>query len=128
MSLSLQTDNFTRNIRSVNVMLSVNFHLLKSLISRIIILAKEASAIQNALRIATATEVQNNFGKYLQYAVENGEVVILRNGKRVARLISEDAAIGYLTDSLRGVLKHVPLEDDGRSARTEKYGLEEGAR
>ena len=66
--------------------------------------------MQNALRIATATEVQNNFGKYLQYAVENGEVVILRNGKRVARLISEDAAIGYLTDSLRGVLKHVPLE------------------
>ena len=56
--------------------------------------------MQNALRIATATEVQNNFGKYLQYAVENGEVVILRNGKRVARLISEDAAIGYLTDSL----------------------------
>ena len=42
-SLSLQTDNFTRNIRSVNVMRSVNFHLLKSLISRIIILAKEAS-------------------------------------------------------------------------------------
>lgn len=84
--------------------------------------------MQNALRIATATEVQNNFGKYLQYAVENGEVVILRNGKRVARLISEDAAIGYLTDSLRGVLKHAPLEDDGRSARTEKYGLEEGAR
>ena len=39
----------------------------------------------------------------MQYAVENGEVVILRNGKRVARLISEDAAIGYLTDSLRGV-------------------------
>ena len=38
--------------------------------------------MQNALRIATATEVQNNFGKYLQYAVENGEVVILRNGKR----------------------------------------------
>ena len=28
--------------------------------------------MQNALRIATATEVQNNFGKYLQYAVENG--------------------------------------------------------
>ena len=93
-------------------MRSVVFRLLKSLISCIIILAKEVSAMQNALRTATATEVQNNFGKYLQYA----------------RLISEDAAIGYLTDSLRGVLKHVPLEDDVRSARTEKYGLEEGAR
>lgn len=81
--------------------------------------------MQSTVRTATATEVQNNFGKYLQYAIESGEVVIMRNGKRVARLISEDAAIEYLTDSLRGVLKHVPLDDDGRSARTEKYSLEE---
>ena len=81
--------------------------------------------MQSTVRTATATEVQNNFGKYLQYAIESGEVVIMRNGKRVARLISEDAAIAYLTDSLRGVLKHVPLDDDGRSARTEKYSLEE---
>ena len=81
--------------------------------------------MQSTVRTATATEVQNNFGKYLQYAVENGEVVIMRNGKRVARLISEDAAIEYLTDSLRGVLKHMHVEDDGRSARTEKYSLEE---
>lgn len=81
--------------------------------------------MQSTVRTATATEVQNNFGKYLQYAIENGEVVIMRNGKRVARLISEDAAIEYLTDSLRGVLKHVLLDDDGRRARTEKYGLGE---
>ena len=81
--------------------------------------------MQSTVRTATATEVQINFGKYLQYAIESGEVVIMRNGKRVARLISEDAAIEYLTDSLRGVLKHVPLDDDGRSARTEKYSLEE---
>lgn len=36
----------------------------------------------------TATELQNNFGKYLQYAQECNEVVILQNGKEVARLVS----------------------------------------
>ena len=44
--------------------------------------------MQNMMKMASATDVQNNFGKYLQYAMEKGEVVILRNGKRVARIIS----------------------------------------
>lgn len=75
--------------------------------------------------MATATEVQNNFGKYLQYAVENGEVIIMRNGKRVARLVSEEASISYLTDSLRGVLKNNYSDAAVREARTEKYDLGE---
>lgn len=53
----------------------------------------------------TATELQNNFGKYLQYVLSGDEVVILRNGKEVARLISHDKSVSYLTDSLVGVLK-----------------------
>ena len=79
--------------------------------------------MQNAMRMATATDVQNNFGKYLQYAMENGEVVILRNGKRVARIVSEEATVGYLTDSLLGVLKQQYSDDEVKSARTAKYDL-----
>lgn len=79
--------------------------------------------MQNAMKMATATDVQNNFGKYLQYAMENSEVVILRNGKRVARIISEEATVGYLTDSLRGVLKRQYGDNDVKAARTEKYDL-----
>lgn len=79
--------------------------------------------MQNAIKIASATEVQNNFGKYLQYAMENGEVVILRNGKRVARIISEEATVGYLTDSLLGVLKQSYSDDDVKHAITAKYSL-----
>lgn len=79
--------------------------------------------MQNAIKMATATEIQNNFGKYLQYAMENGEVIILRNGKRVARIVSEEAAVGYLTDSLRGVLKGHYGDGDVKAARTEKYNL-----
>ena len=79
--------------------------------------------MQTAMKMVTATDVQNNFGKYLQYAMEQGEVVILRNGKRVARIISEEATVGYLTDSLLGVLKQQYSDDDVKAARTEKYDL-----
>lgn len=79
--------------------------------------------MQTAMKMVTATDVQNNFGKYLQYAMEQGEVIILRNGKRVARLISEEATVGYLTDSLRGVLKQQYSDDDVKAARTAKYDL-----
>ena len=77
--------------------------------------------MSEAMRMATATEVQNNFGKYLQYAIDNGEGVILRNGKRVARIVSDEAAVGYLRDSLRGVLKQDYSEEEMRSERMKKY-------
>ncbi len=53
----------------------------------------------------TATELQNNFGKYLQSVQNGNEVIILRNGKEVARLISHDKSVSFLTDSLVGTLK-----------------------
>jgi len=40
---------------------------------------------------ATATEVQNNFGRFLQSAIDGNEVVILKNGKEVARLVSHQS-------------------------------------
>lgn len=79
--------------------------------------------MQNAMRMASATEIQNNFGRYLQYAIEQGEVIILRNGKRVARIVSEEAAVGFLTDSLRGVLRQQYTDEDVQSARCEKYDV-----
>ena len=43
--------------------------------------------MSEAMRMATATEVQNNFGKYLQYAIDNGEVLeidhALANGAQI---------------------------------------------
>lgn len=77
--------------------------------------------MEHAIKMASATEVQNNFGRYLQYAMEEGEVIILRNGKRVARIVSEEATVGFLTDSLRGVLHQEYTDDDVKAARCEKY-------
>ena len=54
----------------------------------------------------TATELQNNFGKYLQAVQQGGEIIILKNGVEVARLISKEGSVSFLSDSLVGVLKN----------------------
>lgn len=54
---------------------------------------------------ATTTEVQNNFGKYLQKVQEGEEVIVLKNGKAVARIMSYAQSLSFLTDSLTGVLE-----------------------
>jgi len=69
----------------------------------------------------TATELQNNFGKYLQYVQGGNEVIVLRNGKEVARLISHDKAVSFLTDSIVGVLKGDYDDREIRAERTKKY-------
>lgn len=73
------------------------------------------------MTMVTATELQNNFGKYLQYVQNGDEVVILRNGKEVARLISHEKSVSYLTDSLVGVLKSNYDEKQIKTERMSKY-------
>lgn len=70
---------------------------------------------------ATATDFQNNFGKYLK-AVQNGnEIIILKNGSEIARLISKERNIAFLTDSFAGVLKNDYDERKIKSERAAKY-------
>lgn len=44
------------------------------------------------MQSVTATELQNNFGKYLKLVQGGKEVCVLKNGKEVARLISKRKA------------------------------------
>ena len=70
----------------------------------------------------TATDIQNNFGKYLKAVQEGNEIIILKKGKEVARLISKDTGISFLTDSLTGILKKDYNEKDIRAEMiAEKY-------
>ena len=71
----------------------------------------------------TATEVQNNFGKYLRVVQTGGEVIVMKNGKGVARLVSYDKSVSFLTDSLTGVLKN----DYNEKSRTERIKKNESA-
>lgn len=71
---------------------------------------------------ATATEMQNNFGKYLSMVMAGQEVIVTRNGKEVGRFIPKDAAVSYLTDSLTGILKNDVNLDEAKTERLkEKY-------
>ena len=58
-----------------------------------------------AIETATATEIQNNFERYLNLVMSGNEVIVTKNGCEVGRFIPKDAAISYLTDSLTGILK-----------------------
>lgn len=71
---------------------------------------------------ATATEMQNNFGKYLSLVMSGQEIVVTKNGREVGRFIPKDTAVSYLTDSLTGILKGDCDLDQARAERlTEKY-------
>ncbi len=73
------------------------------------------------MTIATATEVQNNFGRYLKLAQEGGEIIILKNGVEVARLISKDKSVSFLSDSLVGILSGDVDEKAAKAERMTKY-------
>ena len=72
--------------------------------------------------IAAATEMQNNFGRYLNFVIEGNQVILTKNGKEVARLIPREAAVSSITDSLTGILKHnTDAEDEREKDLLRKY-------
>ncbi len=54
---------------------------------------------------ATATEMQNKFGRYRNLVMSGQEIIVTENGREVGRFIPKAAAVSYLTDSLTGILK-----------------------
>ena len=77
------------------------------------------------MTMATATEVQNNFGRFLKEAQEGGEVVILKNGVEVARLISKEKTMSFLSDRLVVVLSG---DVDEKATKRERMDRHEGSR
>ena len=73
------------------------------------------------MTIATATEVQNNFGRFLKLVQEGQEIVIMKNGSEVARLISKGQTVSFLSDSLVGVLSSDVDEKKARAERMTRY-------
>lgn len=60
--------------------------------------------------IVASTEVQNNFGKYLELATHE-EVVITKNGQMVARLVGMEKTVSFLSDRLVGLIPDDVDED-----------------
>ena len=75
------------------------------------------------IETATATEMQNNFGRYLNLVMSGKEIIVTKNGHEVGRFIPKNAAVSYLTDSLTGILKEDNDFDEIKAERlTKKYG------
>ena len=74
------------------------------------------------IAIATATEMQNNLGRYLAMVQDGKEIIVTKNGKEVGRFIPREKAVSYLTDSLAGILKGDTEIDKAREqSLKEKY-------
>ena len=48
------------------------------------------------LTTATATQMQNNFGKYLNLVMNEQEVIATKNGKEVGRLVPKNTVVFIL--------------------------------
>ena len=73
---------------------------------------------------ATATAMQNNFGRYLNLVMSGQEIIVTKNGKEVGRFIPKEAAVSYLTDSLTGILKEkIDLAQIKEEDLKAKYGI-----
>ncbi len=76
--------------------------------------------------IASATEMQNNFGRYLSIVMEGKEVIVTKNGKEVGRFIPKEAAVSYLTDSLTGVLRsNLDFDREREEILRRKYEIDD---
>ncbi len=64
---------------------------------------------------AAVDEIEKDFDRYLDSVIAGGEVIVLKDGKEVGRIVpavSDDAPI---TESLTGILKENAERDEARS-------------
>jgi len=66
--------------------------------------------------VVSSTEVQNNFGKYLELA-KGQEIIITKNGSPKARLVGINETISFLSDSLVGI---IPYDVDEKELKEER--------
>ena len=71
------------------------------------------------MMVVKSTDIQNNFGKYLEIA-SGQEVVITKNGLPVARLLGMSDTLSFLSDRLVGILPQDINEDKMKSERLVK--------
>ena len=75
--------------------------------------------------VATVTEVQNNFEKYMAQVQAGKEIIITKNGKERGRLVPSSEVKSFLTDSITGILQENYNMDQVRDERLkEKYATD----
>ena len=75
--------------------------------------------------IITSTDFKMNLGHYLDL-VSQEEIVITKNGKRIAKLVADEEDLVSVAKSLFGIIPNIEMTDNEiRSERIrERYGVE----
>jgi len=69
--------------------------------------------------IVTATELKANLGHYLSKLAE-GDIIITRNGKRIARLVDINRDKTDILESLIGILPTTVTVEQAKAGRLEQ--------
>ena len=73
---------------------------------------------------ATATEMQNNFGKYARMVMEGKEIIVTKNGNEIGRFVPKDYKVRFVTDSLIGTIGgDIDPEKEKEAYFREKYEI-----
>ncbi len=73
---------------------------------------------------ASATEMQNNFGRYLAMVMNGDEVIVTKNGREVGRFVPRGAVLSSITDSLTGILQgHGDIDPAREEGLRKKYEI-----
>lgn len=64
---------------------------------------------------ATVDEIEKDFDRYLDSVIAGGEVIVLKGGKEVGRIVPAVSNDAPITESLTGILKEKAGIDEARS-------------
>ena len=75
--------------------------------------------------MVTSTDFKLNLGRYLEM-VNHEEIVITKNGKRIAKLVADEENLVDVAKSLFGLIPNINMSDDEIKAERmlERYGVE----
>jgi len=74
--------------------------------------------------MVTSTDFKMNFGRYLEL-VTNEDIVITKNGRRIAKLVADEEDLCEVAKSLFRIIPNVSMTDDEIKAERmrERYGV-----
>ncbi|MBF7083803.1 type II toxin-antitoxin system Phd/YefM family antitoxin [Desulfallas sp. Bu1-1] len=70
--------------------------------------------------IVSSSEFKTNIGRYLSL-VSKEDIIITRNGKRIARLIAEEEDKVAIAKSLIGILPSTVTKEDAKEEKVKRY-------
>lgn len=83
----------------------------------------KGKVISMSIITISATELQNNFEKYLDLVMNGQQIIVTVNNKEIGCFIPKESDTYYLSDSLVGIIKgDYKLDEEKTKSISKKYG------